>query len=99
MAQGERCAPTLAPGLDVRVVIRPGEMFGQLLGNGVEMQCRVEVVPTEYLERRQVVAVLRVRKVGKADLPFVSFAIIGHKKQVVRGPGSPLRTVGGCSFF
>ncbi len=66
VAQGEGGAPALAPGLDVGVVVGPGEVLGQLLGDGVEVQRRVEVVPAEHLEGRQVVAVLRPARSGRS---------------------------------
>ena len=39
---------------------------GQLLGDVVEVQRRVEVVPAEHLEGRQVVAVLRPARSGRS---------------------------------
>ena len=59
VAQREGGAPALAPGLDVGVVVGPGEMLGQFSGDGVEVQRRVEVVPAEHFQGRQIVSVLR----------------------------------------
>ena len=56
----------LAPGLGVAVVVGPGEVLGQLPGDGVEVQRGVEVVPAEHLEGRQVVAVLRPSRSGRS---------------------------------
>ena len=66
VAQGEGGAPARAPGLGVVVVVGPGEVLGQLAGDGVEVQRGVEVVPAEHLEGRQVVAVLRPARSGRS---------------------------------
>src|SRR6185369_876822 len=63
------------------------------------MKRSVEVVPAEYLESRQVVAVLRPREVGEADLPLVPLAVVGDEEQVVRGPGGALGAVGGGTLL
>ena len=59
VAQGEGCTPARAPGFGVVLVLRPGEVLGQLAGHGVEVKRGVEVIPAEHLEGRQIVAVLR----------------------------------------
>ena len=51
-------APALSPSLGVVLIVGPSEVVAQLAGDGVEVERRVEVVPAEYLEGGQVVAVL-----------------------------------------
>ena len=80
MAQGERSAPLLAPSLDVRVVVGPGKVAGELLGHVVEVERGVEVVPAEYLEGREVVAVLSLREVGEGDPPLVALAVVRNEE-------------------
>ena len=60
VSQGEGATPSLAPRLDIVLVVRPCEPRGQLLRDGVEVKWRVEVVPTQYPERGQVATVLRL---------------------------------------
>ena len=71
-----------------------GEVVGQLAGDGVEVERRVEVVPSEHLKGRQVVAVLGLREVGEGDPAFLALAVVGHEEQVVGGPGLALGLVG-----
>ena len=47
VAQHKGSAPALAPGVGVVLVVGPGEVVGQLAGDGVEVERRVEVVPSE----------------------------------------------------
>ena len=87
-------APALAPGVGVVLVVGPGEVRGQLACDGVEVERRVKVVPAEYLEGRQVVAVPGLREVRKGDAAFLALAVVGHEEQVVGGPGLALGLVG-----
>ena len=95
VAQRERGAPVLAPGIGVvALVVRPGEVVGQLAGDGVEVERRVEVVPAEYLEGGQVVAVPGLREVREGDPALLALAVVGDEEQVVGGPGLALGLVG-----
>ena len=60
MPQGKCGAPTLAPCVDVSVVIGPSEMLGEPLNDRVEVQRRVAVIPTKHLKSWQVATVLRL---------------------------------------
>ena len=93
VAQREGGAPALAPRNGVVLVVGPCEMVGQLAGDGIEMERRVEIVPAEHLERRQVVAIGRFREVGEGDAALLAFTVVGHEEQVVGGPSLPLRLV------
>ena len=99
VAQGKGGAPADAPVFRVGVVVGPGEVLGQLPGDCVQMEGRVEIVPAEHLEGWQIVTVLHPREVGKADLALVSLAVVGDKEQVVRGPGGALGVVGGSALL
>ena len=90
VAQCEGRAPALAPGVGVVLVVGPSEVIAQLSGDGVEVERRVEVVPSEHLEGRQVVAVLGLREVGEGDPAFLALAVVGDEEQVVGGPGLAL---------
>ena len=94
VAQCEGRAPALAPGVEVVLVVWPGEVVAQLAGNGVEVERRVEVVPAEYLEGGQVVAVPGLREVREGNAAFLALAVVGDEEQVVGGPGSALGLVG-----
>ena len=59
-----------------------------------KVERRVEVVPSEHLEGRQVVAVLGLREVGEGDPAFLALAVVGDEEQVVGGPGLALGLVG-----
>ena len=94
MAQLKGGAPALAPSVGVALVVGPGEVVGQLAGDGVEVERRVQVVPAEHLEGGQVVAVLGLREVREGDPAFLALAVVGHEEQVVGGPGLALGLVG-----
>ena len=94
MAQLEGGAPALAPGVGVALVVGPGEVVGQLAGDVVEVERRVEIVPAEHLERRQVVAVVALREVREGDAALLALTVVGDEEQVVGGPGLPLGLVG-----
>ena len=82
-----------------RLVVGPGQVCGQFAGHGVEVQWRVQVVPAEHLEGGQVVAVLRPREVGEADLARVPLAVVGDEEQVVGRPGLTLGGIGGGALL
>ena len=69
-------------------------MRAQLAGDGVKVERRVQVVPSEHLEGRQVVPVLGLREVGEGDPAFLALPVVGHEEQVVGGPGLALGLVG-----
>ena len=99
VAQCEGRAPALAPGVGVVLVVRPGEVVAQLAGDCVEVERGVEVVPSEYLEGRQVVAVLGLREVGEGDAALPPLAVVGHEEQIVGGPRLTFGLVGGSALF
>ena len=80
--------------LSVLVVVGPGELFVERVRDVVEVQGRVEVVPAEHLERRQVGLCSVLGEVGEADLPLVALAVVGNEEQIVRRPGRALGAVG-----
>ena len=94
VAQCEGSAPALPPGVGVAVVVGPGEVLGQLAGYLVEVERRIEVVPSEHLEGGQVIAVPGLREVGKGDVALLALAVVGHEEQVIGGPGLALGLVG-----
>ena len=59
------------------------------------MQRRVEVIPAEHLERRQILSGLGLREMGEADLPLIALAVVRDEEQVVYGPGGTLGAIGG----
>ena len=94
VAQLEGGAPALAPSVGVVLVVGPSKVVGQLVGDSVEVERRVEVVPSEHLQGRHVVAVLGLREVGEGDSALLAVAVVGHEEQVVGGPGLALGLVG-----
>ena len=64
------------------------------LCDSVEVERRIEVVPSKHLEGGQVVAVLGLREVREGDPAFLALAVVGHEEQVVGGPGLALGPVG-----
>ena len=99
VAQCEGRAPALAPGVGVVLVVGPGEVIAQLAGDGVEVERRVEVVPSEHLEGRQVVAVPELREMREGDAAFLALAVVGHEEQVIGVPGLALGLVGRGALF
>ena len=99
VAQCEGRAPALAPGLGVVLVVGPGEVVGQLVGDVIEVERRVEVVPTEHLECGQVVADPGPREVREGDPALLALAVVGDEEQVVGGPGLALGVVGRGALF
>ena len=94
VAQFEGGAPVLAPSVGVVLVVGPGEVVGQLLCDSVEVERRIEVVPSKHLEGGQVVAVLGLREVREGDPAFLALAVVRDEEQVVGGPGLALGPVG-----
>ena len=94
VAQREGRAPVLAPSVGVVLVVGPCQMVSQLTGDGIEMERRVEVVPAEHLERREIVALGRLREVGEGDAALVTFAVVGQEEQVVGSPSLALGRLG-----
>ena len=94
MPQGESGPPPLAPSVSVTLVIGPGQTLGELTGNLVKVQRRVQVIPRNHLERGQLDTAHRCREVREADLAGVSFAVVGDEEQVLHRPGGPLCVVG-----
>ena len=94
VAQLEGGAPALAPGVWVVLVVGPSKVVGQLVGDGVEVERRVEVIPSEHLEGRQVMAVPGLGEVSEGDPAFLALAVVGHEEQVVGGPSLALGLVG-----
>ena len=93
VAEPERPAPLLAPDLGIVLVIGPGEVVGQLPGHVVQVKRRVEVVPAQDLQSRQVACRLRLGEMGERDPPLVALAVVRDEEQVVRGPARALGVV------
>ena len=61
-------------------------LLGERVRDVVEVERRVEVVPAQHLEGRQVGLLRVLREVGEADLTLVALAEVGNEEQVVRLP-------------
>ena len=70
MAQPERGAPLLPPGLGIVLVVGPGEVVGQLPDHVVEVERRIEVVPAQDLQGREVAGRQRLGEMGERDPPL-----------------------------
>ena len=88
-------APALAPGLDVVVVVGPGELArvsSWRRASRCSAVSRLSQPSTLRVGRSCRPAVFG--EVGEADLALVALAVVGDEEQVVRGPGRPLGAVG-----
>src|SRR5690606_17205400 len=90
MAKLEGGAPLLPPGIEVGLIVRPAQLRLKLLMDVVELECRVLLVPAEYLQRGKIAVVGTVGEVGEADLPVVALTETGNEQQVVLVPALPL---------
>ena len=99
MAQREGSTPSLAPGVDVGLVVWPREMLCQFSGDVVEVQGCIEVVPAEHLQRRQVVSVRGLGEVGEADLALVALAVVRDEEQVVASQAARSALFAEARFF
>ena len=99
MAQLEGAAPALAPGVGIVLVVGPCEVVGQLAGDGIEVERRVEIVPAEDLEGRDLLAIPGLREVREGDAALLALTIVRDEEQVVRGPGLAFGHVGRCALL
>ena len=66
----------------------------------IQVKRSILVVPTEHLERWQVLLFGILREVGKGDLPtFALVAIVGYKEKILCFPSSALCAVRGGSLL
>ena len=95
MTQLERRPPLLAPGVGVALVVRPGQVVGELSGHVVQVGHRVPVVPVQHLQGGEGALGGGLGEVGEGDPAVVAVTVAGDEEEVV---GSPARSIGGAGL-
>ncbi|MBM4043207.1 MAG: hypothetical protein FJ290_32365 [Planctomycetes bacterium] len=95
MAQREGSAPALPPGRDIGLVIGPGKVLGERLGDVVEVERGVEVVPAEHLEGGEVMASPGRQEVREGDLALIALTVVRDEEKVISGPRLALGSIRG----